>query len=195
MPNISINTPEASFEFVKGLPDSIIQPMLDLILARYKTAFRSGIELIPIKSQFDSDYIEVPFVGVAWFKRIKWENIKNIESTEKKPRNCVIIVSNIGLDGMVVIQELETELKLIGGSFQTFNDLTFGERRFKTYRKLCQTAYCKRLFPQETNFLRKRRLKYQIKENARYMHRWQSGVSLLGIKIKGGTFLSALIQK
>ena len=191
MPDISINTPDAGFEFLQGLPDAIIQPVLELVLTRYKTAFSSELELVPIKEQFDSDFVDVPFVGVVWFRKIKWETIKYVE---KKPRNCVAIVSNIGLDGMVVIKELEKELRLIGGKLRIFDSSGFGERRFKIYRKLCQTAYCERLLPEETNPLRKRRLKYQIKENARYMHRWQSGVSLLGIKVKGGSFLSALIQ-
>jgi len=189
MPNIYIKPPDNGLEFVNGLPQEIIDPSIDLILDRCKKAFSAELELVAIPSQFDSDFINVPFIGVAWFKRVKWENLPN---ATPKPRNCLIVVSNIGLNSQLILKELEPQLRHLGGDLQILDTETFGSKRFKLYRALCQTAYYRRMIPQESNGVRMRQLKRQLQQKMLYINRWQADTNLLGIKVRGGDFLYAL---
>lgn len=190
MPNIAVNIPEG-FEFLNGLPDSIIASTTELILERCRAAFSQELELVPVEPRFDCEFLEIPYVGVVWFKKIKWEQISNMVP---KPRNSVILLSNVGLDCEAILRGLEKQLVAIGGDLRFFNSLNFGKYRARVYRALCQSSYCNYELLHEKDKLRKRRLAYQAANNSKFLHRWQSGASLLGIKIRHGSFFHALMR-
>jgi len=151
-----VEIPDGSFEFLHGLDDKQVTQITSLILSRCQTAFSKELEFVPLEARFDCTHVDVPFIGVTWFKKIKWEQIHYVNH---RPRNCIMLVSNIGLNGELLLQELEQQLKSIGGDLRILNRASFGERRYKLYRALYTSEHYKNILPIEKNPLKIRRMK------------------------------------
>lgn len=195
MPKIApeIIIPDYGFEYRAGLPDALLNQSLDMLFTRYRCAFSEELELVEIPPCFAFGVIDKPFVGAIWLRKIRHAQIKNAIK-QKRQRNFIFPVCNIGLEHGFVIDELQGNLETLGGEIQRIDGSRIIKKLYNLYKNLYEIAYYRYMVDKEKNPMSLRVIKYRATYNNRLVWRWEYGAKLLGIKVKGEGFLNSLVR-